>query len=80
VVVLNSFGFGGVNTSLVLRPFGIPGANKDGDVIAENEATPAIGSFPQLLTVSGRTEEGVQSTLSSVSLFFSICICYGLFA
>ncbi len=66
LVLVNSLGFGGVNTTILLKPFGKPGEGK-AERLGNAAADAPKVSLPQFVTVSGRTEEGVKSTLQEVS-------------
>jgi len=62
LIAVNCAGFGGVNTHMILEPG--PTVETEG---SENGGT---FQFPLLVTLSGRTEGGVQQGLSQV-LYYS---------
>lgn len=54
---LNSFGFGGVNTHVILKPY-------DSRRVKINEIT--SNELPRLILMSGRTQQGVLNSLTKV--------------
>lgn len=59
-VGLNSFGFGGVNAHVILKPF-------------VKTATANLASAPHLVMLAGKTEDGVKEALKLVRPAHSMC-------
>jgi acyl transferase domain-containing protein len=69
LVLVNSYGFGGVNTTIVLQPCGRPAGLEQKEQAIKEMATLPKSFIPQMITVSGRTEDGVRFTLEQVRRF-----------
>jgi len=63
-VALNSFGFGGANAHVLLKPN------------SKTKTTQIINHVPRLIAVSGRTEEAVNNMLKNVHYFIDFIINY----
>lgn len=58
-VALNSFGFGGVNVHVLLKPN------------PKSKTTPILNNTTRLVVVSGRTEEAVNNMLKHVHRLYT---------
>jgi len=63
-VAINSFGFGGANAHVLLKPNSKTKTNK------------IVNHVPRLIAVSGRTEEAVNNMLKNVHIFLEFIIYY----
>ncbi len=67
LIIVNSLGMGGVNTTMLLKPFENLSLRTNRETLNLREITNKPKSLiSQLVTVSGRTEDGVRLTLEHV--------------